>query len=293
MDDLTLQDINAYLTLEAELSCDELIFDEPFSLKEITPLQSAGPSTHSETTVAPPSQSQSETQRPLSMEQVDPAESTVVEDSSPKKIEAKIEAPPSADLFAKTGGWKPSRNQFDTKSFENVADIKAFNQQCWEHPYYKSGSGHSHLLFGHGPHNCRVLLVTTWPFQEDIGLKAPFTGQDGELLSKMLHYIQVEFNMCYTTFLKKMPHKGSFKARELSFLRKLLIQEIALIKPDYILILGNKCGQLILETDAPFQQQGTTFADRPTYITYHPRELSDSDKKREAMTHLTALAQNF
>ncbi|MGL1935872.1 MAG: hypothetical protein OCD01_12660 [Fibrobacterales bacterium] len=293
MDELTLQDINAYLTLEAELSCDELIFDEPFLLKEITPLQGAAPSAQSETPSVATPQGQSVPQESISEKPLHYEVPSANIDAGPAKIETKIEAPPSADLFAKAPGWKPSRNQYDTSSFGQATDIKAFNQQSWEHPYYKSGNGHSHLLFGHGPHQCRVLLVTTWPFQEDIDLKAPFTGQDGELLSKMLHFIHVEFNMCYTTFLKKMPHKGSFKARELSFLRKLLIQEIALIKPDYILILGNKCGQLILETDTPFQQQGTTFAERPTYITYHPRELSDTDKKREAMTHLTALAQNF
>ncbi len=285
MAEITLTDIKDFLALEADLGGDDVIFSDPFSLKEVTPAQAQAPQAPSSISDSSPDLSQNE-QKTSSH----PAVAQVPQGLLKTK---EVAAPPSADLFAKAGGWKPSRDTFDIKDFDSIDSVEAFNQKTWEHSYYAKAGGHSHLLFGHGPLKSRVLLVTTWPFAEDIELKAPFTGQDGELLSKMLKYISVETNLCYTTFLKKCSHRGNFKARELTFLKKLLAIEIELANPDFILILGNKCGQMILDSDTPFDMQGTQFANRPTFVTYHPRELSDTDKKREAMNHLNALAKNF
>ncbi len=288
MGEITLTDIEDFLALEADLGGDDVIFSDPFSIKDITPAQTQAPLTQPTVSVSAPQESQTE------QDQSSQTSSPQTALPSAGQLQTKAAAaPPSADLFAKAGGWKPSRDTFDIKGFDSLESIEAFNQKTWEHNYYSKEGGHSHLLFGHGPLQSKVLLVTTWPFAEDIELKAPFTGQDGELLSKMLKYISVETNLCYTTFLKKCSHRGNFKARELAFLKKLLAIEIELANPDFILVLGNKCGQMILDSDTPFDMQGTQFANRPTFVTYHPRELSDSDKKREAMNHLNALAKNF
>jgi DNA polymerase len=117
---------------------------------------------------------------------------------------------------------------------------------CSVCPAAGRGSGPVH---GSGLQNARLIVVGDMPGREDVRKGIPFQGEPGNMLTRMLRAIRIERSQAFLTLaIKCIPPEGdSYKDKIWAHCSKILLQEIKLIKPSFILALGTEAAKIILE----------------------------------------------
>ena len=117
---------------------------------------------------------------------------------------------------------------------------------CSPCPAAEDGLGPVH---GAGPENARLLVVCDMPVREDVRGGIPFQGEAGNMLTRMLRAIRIERSDVFLTCAIKCIAAGrENKKKEITErCGKLLLKEIELIKPSFILSLGAEAARIILE----------------------------------------------
>ncbi len=114
------------------------------------------------------------------------------------------------------------------------------------------------LVKGAGDINASIVLVGEAPGGEEEKLKTPFVGAAGKNLNGFLDVIGISREDIYlTNVVKVRPFKISEKtnkpinrppdSKEVSFFTPYLIQELNIISPKYIVILGNFALRAVME----------------------------------------------
>ena len=155
---------------------------------------------------------------------------------------------------------------------------------CSACPAAGRGSGPVH---GCGPKNARLLVVGDVPGREDVRNGIPFQGEPGNMLTRMLRAIRIERSQAFLTLaIKCIPPESDSYDEILAHCGKILLQEIKLIKPSFILALGTGAAKIILEengsTPADSEKENSISSLRGRIIT-----LENSDT-RLVVTHSPA-----
>ena len=106
----------------------------------------------------------------------------------------------------------------------------------------------THVVFGDGSPNARVMFVGEAPgFHEDMQA-IPFVGSAGKLLSQFLEEIGLKRSEVYITNIVKCrpPENRDPLPHEIETCRQFLTQQIAIIKPEVICTLGNHASRTLL-----------------------------------------------
>lgn len=153
--------------------------------------------------------------------------------------------------------------------------------------------GRRHAVVGHGAQPTRWLVVGEAPGEQEDRQGQPFVGRSGQLLDAMLEAVGMsrERDVFITNVIKcRPPGNRNPKPEEIAACSPYLMRQIALLKPERILVLGRFAAQTLLGTDATIgnlrgrvhhlkTDEGVQI---PVIVSYHPAYLlrSPSEKAR-------------
>lgn len=153
-------------------------------------------------------------------------------------------------------------------------------------------AGRRSLVFGEGPAGARLMLIGDVPSPEDDGKGRPFTGEAGDLLTKMIGAMGLSRDAVYlTTVLKCCPQSGRNPLTDQTgACRPLLDAQIRAVNPELIVTLGAVATQVLLGGDRPvagMRGQFQTFHTWTVMPTFHPAFLlTHPDSKKDAWADL-------
>lgn len=153
--------------------------------------------------------------------------------------------------------------------------------------------GRRHAVAGQGAQPTRWLVVGEAPGEQEDRQGQPFVGRSGQLLDAMLAAVGMsrERDVFITNVIKcRPPGNRNPKPEEIAACSPYLMRQIALLKPERILVLGRFAAQTLLGTDATIgslrgrvhhlkTDEGVQI---PVVVSYHPAYLlrSPSEKAR-------------
>ncbi|WP_313697318.1 uracil-DNA glycosylase family protein [Achromobacter sp.] len=153
--------------------------------------------------------------------------------------------------------------------------------------------GRRHAVVGQGAQPTRWLVVGEAPGEQEDRQGQPFVGRSGQLLDAMLAAVGMsrERDVFITNVIKcRPPGNRNPKPEEIAACSPYLMRQIALLKPERILVLGRFAAQTLLGTDATIGNlRGRVHhlktdegAQIPVIVSYHPAYLlrSPSEKAR-------------
>ena len=111
--------------------------------------------------------------------------------------------------------------------------------------------GRSRILFGTGPSDARLMIVGEWPNLVDDAEGLFFSGEEGELLRKMLQAIKVDLSDVYlTNIVKCRASEENPPAQEhIAACRPFLLSQIDVVAPKAIVSMGPLACQALLRTN--------------------------------------------
>lgn len=150
------------------------------------------------------------------------------------------------------------------------------NRACPTCPFGKQESNHK--VFGEGTADAKIMLIGEAPGAEEDRLKRPFVGRSGKLLEKLLLRLGITRPEVFITNIVKcrppnnrtpLPHEISAEAK------KMLKDEILIIKPRVICTLGSTATRLFVPENIPMSQlHGKPIEFPAAHVivipTYHP-----------------------
>lgn len=151
-------------------------------------------------------------------------------------------------------------------------------------------SSRTQTVFGEGNQQADWLIIGDAPSEEEDQSGTPFRGEQGQLLTAMLRAIGLSRQQVYiTNVIKcKTPNNRDADSLETDNCIQYLKQQISLIQPKIILVVGQNAAQQLLNnhsTLARLRQKVHTLEDFniPVVVTYHPASLlSLPTNKRDA-----------
>lgn len=152
------------------------------------------------------------------------------------------------------------------------------------------------VVFGIGPARSELMLIGEGPGIDDVKTEAPFQGQAGVLLTKMLAAIDVARSECYICNVIKCipPGERNFSVEEIEDCRPFLMRQILAVEPRLIIAFGGLAAQTLLRSKKTISDLRGRFYtlhlnEREIVVapTFNPAYLLRvAEKKREAWEDL-------
>jgi len=144
-------------------------------------------------------------------------------------------------------------------------------------------------VFGTGHPAAEWLVIGEAPGADEDQMGEPFVGRAGQLLTSMLRAMGLAREEVFIANILKCrpPNNRDPQTNEIEHCSSYLRQQIELIQPKIILVVGRIAAQSLLNTDTPigkmrgqqFSYQNTTI---PVIATYHPAYLLRSPQQKRA-----------
>ncbi|MBN1326880.1 MAG: uracil-DNA glycosylase [Candidatus Cloacimonetes bacterium] len=134
------------------------------------------------------------------------------------------------------------------------------------------------FVYGEGNPQARMVLIGEGPGAEENATGKPFIGKAGQLLTKMLQAINIERDDVYITNVVKCrpPNNRNPLSSEVQSCLPYLDEQLEIISPQLLLLLGRVAAESLLELDQPlksYRGQTHEYKGITTYVTYHPSAL--------------------
>ncbi len=138
--------------------------------------------------------------------------------------------------------------------------------------------GRTHVVFGAGNPNAILMFIGEGPGYHEDQQGEPFVGDAGELLTKIIHAINLTREEVYIANIVKCrpPQNRNPEPDEIATCFPFLQQQIAMIQPKIICTLGNIASQTVLRTTNSISRLRGRFYDYQgiqVMPTYHPAYL--------------------
>ena len=129
-----------------------------------------------------------------------------------------------------------------------LEDLRAKIGECKR---CKLWNGRTHIVFGTGNPDTRLLFVGEGPGEEEDRQGKPFVGRAGELLTKMIGAMGLVRDDVYIANVVKCrpPQNRNPEEDEITACRPFLEEQIAIIGPEVICALGTFAAHTLLETE--------------------------------------------
>jgi len=140
------------------------------------------------------------------------------------------------------------------------------------------------IVYGYGNKNPEILIIIESPSKIDILNNRLLSGPSGKLMDKILIAInRTRSKSVYITSLIKYRHKSNRNPllSEISCCKEHLKEQIQILKPKMILILGNVVPKFLLKKEKKIDKLRSVmhvYENTPTYVTYHPISLIKHEK---------------
>lgn len=157
----------------------------------------------------------------------------------------------------------------------------------------------THIVFGAGNPNARLLFVGEGPGYEEDQSGEPFVGPAGQLLTRIIKAIHFSRAEVYIANIIKCrpPGNRNPEPAEIATCMPFVKRQIRAIKPDFIIALGKIAAQSLLSVDTPISRlRGRFFNFEGIKLlpTYHPAYLlRNPDKKRDVWNDMKMLMKEM
>jgi len=152
-------------------------------------------------------------------------------------------------------------------TWETLRNPKCRDCGLWETTRYV-------CLMGDGPVSCDLMIVGEAPGEREENLRRPFQGKAGKLLDSCLKKAGINRSDVYITNVVhcRPPDNRTPTREEIKACRKYLEDEFRVVKPKYVLLLGNVALQGALGRSGITKYRGRVWEkDGVTYLaTFHP-----------------------
>jgi DNA polymerase len=159
--------------------------------------------------------------------------------------------------------------------FSSLAELEASLQGCSR---CQLSCERHHIVFGAGNPNADIVLVGEAPGRDEDLQGAPFVGEAGRLLDRILFAMQLTRDDIYICNVIKCrpPHNRDPEAEEIGACEQFLKRQLELINPRLIVALGRFAAQTLLQTTTPISRLRGGWHEYhgiPLMPTYHPGYL--------------------
>lgn len=139
-------------------------------------------------------------------------------------------------------------------------------------------TGRIKFVYGEGNPNAIAMLIGEGPGEQENLSGRPFVGRAGELLENMLKAIGLTREAVYICNIVKCrpPGNRNPESSERQACLPYLVEQIDIVQPRLILMLGLVAAQTLLDTNlsmAELHQTTHEYRGIKTYVTYHPAAL--------------------
>lgn len=181
------------------------------------------------------------------------------------------------------------------RSSQNLKDREESLRFCTKCPLH---IGRTKLVYGEGNPNAEICFIGASISTADDQAGLPFQGESGELLTKMISAMKLSRENVYLMNLVKCRGAAGKtpSVDEIEACRANLQEQLAHIKPRWIIGLGELAAQTLLRTEAPLSTlRGKihSLEGSECVVTHHPESLlAAPDKKRQAWEDLQIVMKN-
>ena len=172
--------------------------------------------------------------------------------------------------------WMKEENH-NIANFPNLDDLKTKASNCRKCQLSKE---RTKVVFGSGNHDASVLLIGEAPGREEDMNGEPFIGRAGKLLTEILFSVKLSRKNVYITNTVKCrpPENRNPNHDEIDACSTYLDQQINLISPSVIVLLGKIAAESLMSTSEPMSSlRGKVHLYKDTQIPmlvfYHPAYL--------------------
>lgn len=148
--------------------------------------------------------------------------------------------------------------------------------------------GRTHVVNSEGNRSARLMFVGEAPGADEDASGRPFVGRAGQLLNKIIEAIGLKREDVFIGNVNRCrpPQNRTPTTAEAAICKPFLLREIAVVRPDVIVVLGNTAMKNLLDTKEGITKLRGKFQDYrgiKVMPTFHPAYLlRDPSKKREA-----------
>jgi len=159
---------------------------------------------------------------------------------------------------------------------KNLIDsLKDKYKNCQKCPL---SQGRINFVYGDGNPSARLMLIGEGPGAEENRTGHVFVGKAGQLLNKMLQAIKIKREDIYICNIVKCRPPGNRDPlpNEVNSCIPYLMEQIKIIKPEVILLLGRVAAQTLLNTNQSLTEMRKLdheFSGIRTFVSYHPAAL--------------------
>jgi DNA polymerase len=160
-------------------------------------------------------------------------------------------------------------------------------------------SGRTQVVNTHGNHNARLMFVGEAPGADEDAQGKPFVGRAGQLLTKMIEAMGMKREEVIIGNVNRCRPPGNRQPtlEEAAICRPFLFREIATVRPEVIVVMGNTALRNLLEIKAGISSVRGRFHDYhgiQVMPTFHPAYLlRDPSKKRETWEDLKRVMERL
>ncbi len=168
--------------------------------------------------------------------------------------------------------------------FDSLDNLRQFIGDCRK---CKLCQGRTKLVFGEGSPEAKLLFVGEGPGRDEDLAGLPFVGEAGKLLTRIITAMGLTREEVYICNVVKCrpPKNRDPEEDEIEVCLPFLREQINLIRPHVICILGRIAGQALLGKEFKItRERGSwcTFMEIPVMPTFHPAYLlRNPSAKRE------------
>ena len=147
--------------------------------------------------------------------------------------------------------------------------------------------GRTNIVFGMGNADAELMFVGEAPGANEDAEGRPFVGRAGQLLNKIIEAIGMKREDVFIGNVNRCrpANNRTPVASEAAICKPFLLREIAIVRPDVIVVLGNTAMKNLLDTKEGITKVRGQFQDYKgikVMPTFHPAYLlRDPSKKRE------------
>ncbi len=186
------------------------------------------------------------------------------------EIPAPTPPPQAGDLFQITG---PSSGTEDP-----AGRLKQIREEIGECTRCRLHAGRTHLVFGVGDPEARLMFVGEGPGADEDAQGEPFVGRAGQKLNEMIRAIGLERRAVYIANVVKCrpPENRPPQPDEVATCSPFLFAQIEAVRPRVIVTLGAPAAHTLLGTKLGIKRiRGTwqSYRGIPVMPTFHPAFL--------------------
>lgn len=180
-------------------------------------------------------------------------------------------------------------------SMSDLPTLQKFIAGC---PRCKLSKGRTNIVFGQGNPKAELMFVGEAPGRDEDEQGLAFVGRAGQLLTKVIEAIGRKREDVFIANVIKCrpPNNRNPEQDEVAACRPFLEEQIRLISPRVVVVLGTFAAQVILETDEPIGRlRGHWRTARGVRVmpTFHPAFLLRSPERKKDVWEDMKLVRDY